>query len=211
MRAVPFDWCGRASLDDTVGSDETKMHYMHAKELLLTRSTPFALAPDHARSVKLTWERGAAAASTLHAEFFPDFSLSKGYFTADVEVFVISGALRVGDLPLKRHGYTFIPAGVCVGAWTVESVALGETGVRVLWMTSDEAKHVPSSSNHPDVQKLSEYVPPVDTMIKPWGGTDTAQFVVSRKKWLRRDKQGGGTWLLGVLPHYDGGAAMVQM
>jgi hypothetical protein len=43
-----------------------------------------------------------------------------------------------------------------------------------------------------------------------WGNTVTTQFVESSKKWLRKAANGGGVWLLAILPHYDGRQAMIQ-
>ncbi|MGB3651191.1 MAG: DUF4437 domain-containing protein, partial [Rivularia sp. (in: cyanobacteria)] len=63
--------------------------------------------------------------------------------------------------------------------------------------------------NHPDAI-LSEFIPALDSKLLPWGKSDTAQFVQANKKWLRKDSNGGGVWLLAVLPHYDGRYQMIQ-
>lgn len=128
---------------------------------------------------------------------------SPGYFTTDVEIFVLSGALKVGDWLLKAHGYTFIPSGVSVGAISAVATALGRKDVEILWMENapSAARHIPSASHAP-AARLADFVPPLDAFYIPWSPS-TAPFGGAAKKRLRRAKSGGGCWLLNIVPHYE--------
>lgn len=159
-----------------------------------------------------TWRTdaaGARAECTLRVVLRPDAAIctTEGYFTSDVEIFVLSGALNFGDTwLLKKHGYTFIPAGVCVGPISTAAAALGRTGVEFVWMENGPAAalHVPSTEHTPaGAARLGEFVAPLDSFYVPWSAPSTAQFSGATKKWLRRAPNGGGCWLLNVCPHYD--------
>ena len=58
--------------------------------------------------------------------------------------------------------------------------------------------------------RLSEFVAPLDATYLGWVQADTAQFATSKKKWLRRAENGGGCWLLHILPHYCAKASAIQ-
>lgn len=166
----------------------------------------------------LSWKtdaNSARAECTLRVALLVDSAISsaQGYFTTDVEIFVLSGALKVGDWLLKKHSYTFIPAGVSVGAVVALAKAHGHSRVEIIWMENgpSAARHVASAENTPvGAVRLSELVVPLDPFYIPWTRTDTSQFASGGKKWLRRAPNGGGCWLLNVLPHFDGRAAMIQ-
>lgn len=128
---------------------------------------------------------------------------SPGYFTTDIEIFVLSGALKVGDWLLKTHGYTFIPSGVSVGAISAVAAALGREHVEILWMENgpSAARHIPSAAHAP-AARLADLVPPLDAFYIPWSPS-AAPFGGAAKKRLRRASSGGGCWLLNVVPHYE--------
>jgi hypothetical protein len=151
----------------------------------------------------LTWHD--CGASTSRVVLPPQFEAPAGIFSADLEIFVLQGAIQIGEWQLSKHGYSFIPAGVQFGTWKV----LGSEPVEILWMENGILKYQNELSHHPDA-KLSEFVPALDSKLLPWGKTDTVQFVQANKKWLRKDAIGGGTWLLAILPHYDGRYPQIQ-
>jgi hypothetical protein len=151
----------------------------------------------------LTWHD--CGASTSRIVLPPDFEAPSGFFTADLEIFILSGAIQMGEWQLNKHNYSFIPAGVKVGDWKV----LGEEAAEILWMENGFLKYKNASNNHPDA-RLHEFIPVLDSKLLPWGKTDTVQFVQANKKWLRKDANGGGVWLLAILPHYDGQQQMIQ-
>ncbi len=153
----------------------------------------------------LTWHESGA--STSKATLPPNFEIPAGLFTADLELFVLSGAIQIGQWVLDKHSYAFIPAGVNIGPWKV----LGSENAEVLWMENGPVPFSFEAANgdRPDA-RLSDYIPVLDSKLMPWGNADTVQFETSKKKWLRTDRNGGGTWLLAILPHYDGGHAMIQ-
>ncbi len=153
----------------------------------------------------LTWRDSGA--STSRVMLPQNFEAPSGIFSADVEIFVLSGAIQIGEWKLGKHGYSFIPAGVNIGPWKV----LGGENADLLWM---ENGPVPLSyeavqGDRPDT-RLRDFIPALDSTLLPWGKTETVQFETSKKKWLRKDKNGGGTWLIAILPHYDGRHAMIQ-
>ncbi|MBD1824433.1 DUF4437 domain-containing protein [Cyanobacteria bacterium FACHB-DQ100] len=150
----------------------------------------------------LSWnDHGASTAKVLLPA---QFEIPAGRFTADLEIFVLSGAIQVGAWKLSKHCYSFIPAGVRVGDWKV----LNGESAEVLWMENGRLQYQ-DLPNHPEA-RLGEYIPVLDSKLLPWGKTDTAQFIAANKKWLRKAANGGGVWLLALLPHYDGKQMMIQ-
>ncbi|WP_138497267.1 DUF4437 domain-containing protein [Nostoc sp. PA-18-2419] len=153
----------------------------------------------------LTWHDSGA--STSKVVLPPQFEAPSGFFTADLEIFVLRGAIQLGEWQLNKHGYSFIPAGVRVGPWK----ALGDEVTEILWMENGPVplKYKNAINDHPDA-RLHDFIPALDSKLLPWGKTDTVQFEVSKKKYLRKDSNGGGVWLLAILPHYDGKYQMIQ-
>jgi hypothetical protein len=162
--------------------------------------------PEHVIKGKrklLSWHD--CGASTSRVTLPSKFNAPSGIFTADLELFILKGAIQIGEWKLTKHCYSFIPAGVKIGEWQV----LGEEDVEILWMENAAAVYKNLETNHPDA-KLNEFIPVLDSKLLPWGKTDTVQFEVAKKKYLRRDANGGGVWLLAILPHYDGRYPMIQ-
>ena len=152
----------------------------------------------------LTWNDRA---STSRVALPRQFEAPAGIFTADLEIFVLKGTIALGEWQLSKHGYSFIPAGVRVGPWKV----LGNEEVEILWMENGPVplRYEEAQCDRADA-KMSEFIPALDSKLLPWSKTDTVQFEVAKKKWLRKDSNGGGAWLLAILPHYDGLYAMIQ-
>lgn len=153
----------------------------------------------------LTWHD--CGASTSRVVLPPKFEAPSGIFTADLEIFILAGEIQIGDWRLDKHSYSFIPAGVKVGDWKV----LGEEEVEILWMENGPVplKYQYAETNYPGA-RMSEFIPVLDSKLLPWGKTETVQFEVAKKKFLRKHNNGGGTWLIVILPHYDGHYAMIQ-
>lgn len=150
----------------------------------------------------LSWhDNGASTAKVLLP---PQFELPAGRFTADLEIFVLSGAIQIGEWKLTKHCYSFIPAGVRVGAWKV----LNTEPAEILWMENGSLQYQDLPTHRET--RIGEFIPVLDSKLLPWGRTDTTQFVEASKKWLRKAANGGGVWLITLLPHYDGKQAMIQ-
>lgn len=150
----------------------------------------------------LSWHDNGASTSKV---LLPSqFEIPAGRFTADLEIFVLSGAIQVGEWKLGKHCYSFIPAGVRVGPWKV----LNGEAAEILWMENGSFQYQ-DLQNHPDA-RISEFIPVLDSKLLPWGKTDTTQFIQASKKWLRKTANGGGVWLITLLPHYDGKQMMIQ-
>ncbi|BAY36768.1 hypothetical protein NIES2111_10990 [Nostoc sp. NIES-2111] len=150
----------------------------------------------------LTWHD--CGASTSRVILPPQFKAPSGIFTADLELFILKGKIKIGEWQLTKHCYSFIPAGVKLGEWQVL-----DDEVEILWMENGIAKYQDAFDNHPDA-RLHEFIPALNSKLLPWGKTDTVQFEVAKKKIFRKDANGGGTWLLGILPHYDGQHPEIQ-
>ncbi|MCC5657387.1 DUF4437 domain-containing protein [Nostoc sp. XA010] len=151
----------------------------------------------------LAWHDSGA--STSRVVIPRQFEAPSGFFTSDLEIFVLRGAIQVGEWQLRKHGYSFIPAGVRVGPWKV----LGDEEVEILWMENGFLKYKNTLNDHPDAS-LNEFIPALDSKLLPWGRTDTVQFVQASKKWLRKNDNGSGTWLISILPHFDGKYSEIQ-
>ncbi|MGB3508991.1 MAG: DUF4437 domain-containing protein [Microcoleaceae cyanobacterium] len=153
----------------------------------------------------LSWHH--CSASTSRVSLPSKFTAPAGIFTADLEIFVLSGAIQIGEWQLDKHGYSFIPAGIRVGPWKV----LGDKPVEILWMENGTVpfKYEASETDAPNA-RISDFIPALDSKLLPWGKTQTTQFEVAKKKYLRKDNNGGGVWLLAVLPHYDAHYPMIQ-
>lgn len=163
---------------------------------------PENILPGRRRS--LTWNDRA---STSRVVLPRQFEAPAGIFTADLEIFVLKGTIALGEWQLSKHGYSFIPAGVRVGPWKV----LGNEEVEILWMENGPVplRYEEAQCDRADA-RMSDFIPALDSKLLPWSKTDTVQFEVAKKKWLRKDSNGGGAWLLAILPHYDGLYAMIQ-
>lgn len=162
--------------------------------------------PDNVKFGKrrvLNWHD--CGASTSRIVLPSNFTAPSGIFTADLELFVLRGTIQIGEWKLTKHCYSFIPAGVKIGDWQV----MGNDEVEILWMENGRAIYHNLENNHPDA-KLDEFIPALDSKLLPWGKTDTVQFEVAKKKIFRKDANGGGTWLLAILPHYDGRYPEIQ-
>ncbi|MBW4555954.1 MAG: DUF4437 domain-containing protein [Trichormus sp. ATA11-4-KO1] len=165
------------------------------------RGMPEYVAPGNYQL--LTWHDSGA--STSKVVLPPQFAAPSGIFTADLEIFVLKGVIQLGEWQLNKHGYSFIPAGVRVGPWKV----LGDDEVEILWMENGILKYKDAQNNHPNA-RMDEFIPALDSKLLSWGKTDTVQFEVAKKKYLRKDANGGGVWLLAILPHYDGRYTEIQ-
>jgi len=153
----------------------------------------------------LSWHN--CGASTSRVSLPPQFTAPPGIFTADLEILILSGVIQIGEWQLDKHGYSFIPGGVRIGPWKV----LGSEPVEILWMENGVVpfKYEASETDHP-YARMSEFIPALDSKLLPWGKTETTQFEVAKKKFLRKENNGGGVWLLAILPHYDGHYPMIQ-
>ena len=158
-----------------------------------------------ARRRLLTWHE--CGASTSRILLPSEFEAPSGIFTAELEMFVLRGALQLGEWQLGKHGYSFIPAGVKIGPMKV----LGGDEAEILWMENGPVKlrYEEAKSSHPDA-RMCDFIPALDSKLLPWSKTATVQFEKANKKWLRRDNNGGGTWLLAILPHFDNGYSEIQ-
>jgi hypothetical protein len=173
----------------TVPAEEWQISGVQAQTVIATRRL-------------LSWhENGASTAKVLLPR---QFAIPAGRFTADLEIFVLKGTIQIGEWKLRKHCYSFIPAGVRVGDWKV----LNGEAAEVLWMENNRLLYQ-DLPNHPQA-RTSEFIPVLDSKLLPWGRTDTTQFIAASKKWLRKAANGGGVWLLTLLPHYDGKQAMIQ-
>ncbi|NJM74190.1 MAG: DUF4437 domain-containing protein [Scytonema sp. RU_4_4] len=141
-------------------------------------------------------------ASTEIVKWTHNWESSSGYFNCDVEVFVLSGQLRIGQLRLGRYTYGFIPEGVCIEAWSAQE------NTTALWMPECHPSFMTSLTDAPGA-KRELYIPSSSSELIPWSATITPGFPAgAMRKTLRKGQEGGrSTWLLGCLPQFAETAA----
>ena len=149
-------------------------------------------ATAHARPLSADPDSGAA---TDLLELPSEWSAPEGHFSANVELLVTEGQLRIGELRLKRFSYSYIPAGQCIGPWAASQPA------RVLWMPA-ASLHFTAGRRSSVAARASDWIPQLDSSALPWQPTITVGFPVgAMRKTLRIDPlTGAGSWLLGMLP-----------
>ena len=156
-------------------------------------------------SVRASFNRSTLC-QTSYVWLYPGQQLPFGYFTADVEIFVLEGCIKVGQFHLKKHCYSFIPTGVSISSVDVITRSV------LLFMTNgpDKCRFVEGESPSDSSSDLDAFIPALDAKLLPWTRAETSQFEAATKKYLRRDKNGGGIWLLNVFPHYSAPGGMIQ-
>jgi hypothetical protein len=124
----------------------------------------------------------------------PGWTAPSGSFAAGLELFVVDGALRIGDFSLKRLSYSFAPAGVCLGPWSTSEAT------HLLWMPAATLTFSPGTCD--GAARPADWIPQLDSSAIPWQPTITAGFPTgAMRKTLRIDPvTGASTWLLGMLP-----------
>mgnify|MGYP000678184892 CR=1 FL=1 len=81
-------------------------------------------------------------ARTLLVELPPGWTQPPGYHSADLEMFVVEGGIRVGDRPVGRYSYAYYPAGYSHSFGT-------EEGATVIQFWSGEPDYVASAESKP--------------------------------------------------------------
>jgi len=136
-------------------------------------------------------------ASTELVEWTRTWESDSGYFNCNVEIFVISGEMRIGQLRLGRYTYGFIPEGVCIEPW------IAQEKTTALWMPDRHPSFVQSWDDAPGANRQL-YIPSLSSELIPWSQTLTPGFPPgAMRKTLRKEPEGGrSTWLLGCLPQF---------
>ena len=210
VSSIPEDWGGDGSSrmnlsgrhTTTSSQSPSRDYYFCDSNTVPEEKWRVSGLPNHVALAKrrlLNWHD--CGASTSRVFLPPEFETPPGIFTADLEIFVLKGRIQLGDLQLRKHGYSFIPAGVKVGPLKV----LNGEAAELLWMENGPVplRYEAADTNHPNA-RLGDFIPVLDSQLLPWGKTETVQFEPAKKKYLRKASNGGGVWLIGVLPHYDG-------
>jgi hypothetical protein len=81
-------------------------------------------------------------ARTLLVKLPPGWKQPPGYHSADVEMFVVEGGIRIGERPVGRYSYAYYPAGYSHGFST-------EQGATVLQFWSGAPDYVASAKSRP--------------------------------------------------------------
>lgn len=127
------------------------------------------------------------------------FHADGGYWSCDLEVLLLEGALTIGSEALERYGYIFAPMGV-----KTAGIDVAESGATLLVFTSGPARMTgdPEGSSAAPKGRL---VGPVHVADIPWEAPKTPDFPAgAARKTLRDDPASGqGFWVLGVLPHWS--------
>src|SRR5919202_4140666 len=102
-----------------------------------------------------------------------------GHFTADVEVFVLTGELRQGGFELSTLNYSNIPAGIPTGPWKAQedTVLLWMPDKTLAYVTEDYAnlEQIPeNSAYHVNIQsqeRMTDHVPTQEFNAMKWAST----------------------------------------
>lgn len=139
----------------------------------------------------------ATGASTELVEWIESWRSDPGYFNCDVEIFVLKGAIQIGQLCLGPYTYGFLPEGVCLEAWSIMA------NTTALWMPVRSPRFTPSMHDAPAARR-ELYIPSLSSELVPWSPTLTPGFPPgAMRKTLRKGPEGGrSTWLLGCLPQF---------
>lgn len=136
-------------------------------------------------------------ASTELVEWTDNWQGDSGYFNYDLEIFVLSGELRIGQMRLGPDTYGFIPQGVCLEPWSAQKKTTA------LWMPEGHLSFMRSREDAPGA-KRKLYIPSLSTQLIPWSSTITPGFPTGamRKNLRQGSEDGSSVWLLGCLPQF---------
>lgn len=137
-----------------------------------------------------------------------------GHFTADVELFVLTGELRQGGFALRNLSYSYIPAGIPTGPWQAQddTVLLWMPDAKVAYVTEDYAnlEQIPENSvYHLNMQthdRMTDYIPAEELHAMKWESTTFLPPGSARKSLYTNRKTGRATWILGLVPMWIGGS-----
>ncbi|HEY9675007.1 MAG TPA: DUF4437 domain-containing protein [Waterburya sp.] len=131
-----------------------------------------------------------------------------GHFTADVELFVLTGELRQGGFALRNLSYSYIPAGIPTGPWKAQedTVLLWMPESKLAYVTEDYAslEQIPENSayhvNMQSHERMTDYVPAQELHAMKWESTTFLPPGSARKSLYTNRKTGRATWVLGLVP-----------
>lgn len=111
------------------------------------------------------------------------WSCPRGYNDAAIDLYVLEGALKVGEVAFTTGSYTYLPAGMAHGPISSESAA------RLLVFTDRPHHFTPSEVSRADAL-TSRHIPPVETWRRPW--VDPMKDIVKKSTWVdpRTGQQG---------------------
>ena len=124
-------------------------------------------------------------------------SAAAARFSADTEIFVVEGELKVGRATLGKHCYAFVPEGVLL-----PGAISASPGTKVLMLQSSGAGTLEAATEHAEGAKLQDYVPKIDATFIPWTATLTPGYPTGAMRKTLRAHPTSGTWLIGCLPHF---------
>lgn len=141
----------------------------------------------------------SSRATTAVVDYPANVTVPAGYWSTDIELLVLGGSLKLGEDPVERYGYLFVPSGVRIPAVTV-----GGEGARILVFTSGAAVHNESAVDRDGAQR-HRMVGPIHAADIPWERPRVDGFPAgAARKTFRDDPEAEqGFWLLGVLPHWN--------
>lgn len=146
--------------------------------------------------------------STQRLEIRKGWKAPLGHFTADVEVFVLSGEVRNGGFRLRNLCYSYIPAGIVTGPWeaTEDTVLLFMPDRKPQFESAPYAALAQTPENaccHRNTQTsdaMARYVPCKEINSMPWQQTTFLPPGSARKSLFTCEKTGRATWILGLVP-----------
>lgn len=133
-----------------------------------------------------------SGACSLLARYPSGWRADGGALSADDELFVLDGALRIGEREYAEWSYAHLPRGFRTGAWS------SPTGAVVLEFFSGRPQRANGEPQH-DAARLVEHL---DSMQVPYTGNFHPEFPpgAARKILYQDPVSSDTTWLLGTLP-----------
>jgi uncharacterized protein DUF4437 len=145
--------------------------------------------------VKLLSRDAKSGAASLLARFPANWrNASAGYHASNMEIFVLKGAIKIGDHQLSDRCFTYIPAGVSYGPVVVEM----ETSA--LWFFDGDPSFTSSAASR-DGAALDQRVEFKSYYQEPWAAAVEAGFSkqpgLFMKVLKRLPNDGPMTWISG--------------
>lgn len=175
------------------------IEYMQTQRLPWLDAGSVGLGVLGGAQVRVLSEDRDSGACSLLVRFPAGWRRDGGILTADEEVFVVRGALTIGERSYPRFGYAHLPAGYRSGTASATEGAIA----LVFYSGRPEAVAAGEHAAKLATERVVEYLNALDG---EWGANFHPQFPPGAgRKWLRRDPvTGDDTWVLGTMPLRSG-------
>jgi hypothetical protein len=144
--------------------------------------------------VKLLSRDAESGAVSLLARLHAGWRNAVGYHASDMEMFVLNGAVKIGDRRFSDRCFTYVPAGVSYGPMAVEKETIA------LWFFEGGASFTASTTSKPDAA-VDQQVRYKNYFDEPWEAAVEIGFSkqpgIFMKILKRLPNDGPMTWIAG--------------